>query len=214
MTAAWASPLQAQTGPFGHLHLPPEVVTTGSGEAIRFGLAPTAYEIRMPDGFRDRSSRAEEGIDRWYVPSLGMRCRRSTPESQALGFQSGESVELVIPRLESDPTAALAVFFDPRYWFRELTGRAVRQVPLRVSVDGGPPSATALQIHRTAYSVPRPQVHAYLPGRAVLERVAAGRTWTLQATGDEAAFAIEFPPGPEPVRAAAQGLLDICYPTG
>ena len=134
---------QAQTGPFGHLHAPPEVITSSTEEGIWFGLDPTEYVIRLPEGFQYRDSADEQGMDAWYVPSLRFHCRRSTPRSQELGFQSGMYVEIVIPRLESDPTAALAVALDPRYIFRELTGDAVREVSLQATIDGGPPSATS-----------------------------------------------------------------------
>ena len=210
-----AASAQAQTGPFGHLHSPPEVVTSRSEEGIWFSLDPTEYTIRLPEGFQDRDNAEEQGVAPRYVPGLSFHCRRSTARSQELGFSSGMYVEIVIPRMEDDPTAALAVVLvDLRYWYYELTGQGVREVALEISIDGGPTSATALLIHRTDYSAPRPQLHAYLPERAVLENVAAGRSWTLEARGEEAAFTMQFAPGPEPVRAAAQGLLEICAPVG
>ena len=213
--ALTACPATAQDTPFGHLHAPPEVIASGSEEAIWFGLDPTDYVIRLPAGFRNRDSAARSERDPRYEPRLGIHCRRSASDSEALGFRSGLHVEIVIPRMTDDPTASLAVrLLDPRYWYYELTGQAVREVPLEVSVDGGPASAAHLRIHRTDYSAPRPALYAYLPERAVLERVAAGLHWTLEAVGEEAAFTMRFPPGPEPVRAAAQGVLEICLEGG
>lgn len=211
---ATTSPAAAQGAPFGSLHAPPDVVTSASEEAIWFGLDPTAYMIRLPEGFQARNSAAEEGLNPGYVPSVGIHCRRATPGSEEADWQRGLYVEIVIPRMEDDPTAALAMAFDPRYWLRELTGEAVREVPLQVAVDGGPPTATNLRIHRTDYSAPRPHLYAYLPERQVLERVSRGRPWTLEAVGEEAAFTMRFPPGPESVRAGAQRVLEICLEGG
>lgn len=212
LACLYAASAPGQAGPFGHLHAPPRVVASGSGEAIWFSLDPSTYVIRLPDGFQSRNSLTEGESDPVYKPGLSMHCRRSSPEAQERGFQSGEHVEIVIPRTRNDPTAALAVAFDPRYWIRELAGRSVREVPMDVSVNGGGRSATALRIHRTDYSAPRPRLYATLPERAILELVAEGRSWTLEAVGEEAAFSMLFAPGPPEVQAAARGLLEICVP--
>lgn len=209
-----ASPAAAQGAPFGLLHAPPDVVTSGSGAVIWFGLDPTAYVIRLPEGFQARDSAAEEGLNPGYAPSVGIHCRRESPGSEEAGLRSDLYVEIVIPRMKDDPTAALAIAFDPRYWLRELTGEALREVPLQVAVDGGPPTATNLRIRRTDYSVPRPHLHVYLPQPQVLERVSRGQPWTLEAVGEEAAFTMRFPPGPESVRAAARRVLEICLDDG
>ena len=214
LACLYAASAPGQAGPFGHLHAPPRVVTSGSGEAIWFSLDPSTYVIILPDGFQSRNSLTEGDSHPAYKPGLSMHCRRSSPEAEERGFESGEYVEIVIPRMRDDPTAALAVTFDPRYWIRELTGRSVREVPMDVSVNGGGRSAVALRIHRTDYSAPRPPLYAYLPERAILELVAEGRSWTLEAVGEDTAFSMLFPPGPPEVQAAARGLLEICVPPG
>ena len=116
--------------------------------------------------------------------------------------------------MPDDPTAAMAVTLDPRHWFRELRGRAVREVPMEVSVGGAPRFAAALRIQRTSYSAPRPHLYAYLPVRQVLESVADGRNWTLEASGEDAALTMRFSPASPEAQAAARGLLDICAPPG
>lgn len=54
-----------------------------------------------------------------------------------------------------------------------------------VSVIGGAGTQTALRIHRSDCSASRPQLCAYLPFRAVMERVSEGGTWTLAAISEE-----------------------------
>ena len=51
-----AKPALPRAEPFGGLHQPPEVTTSRNEEAVRVGLGPTAYTIRLPEGFEDRSS--------------------------------------------------------------------------------------------------------------------------------------------------------------
>ena len=83
----------------------------------------------------------------------------------------------MVPRLKGGPTAALAVvLIDLRYWLYELTGGAVWEVPMEVSVNGGAGAPTALRTHRTDCSAPRPQLYGYIPFRVVMERVSEGRT--------------------------------------
>ena len=81
-----AGPVMAQVGPFGHLHAPPRVVTSANEEAIWFGIDPSTFVIRLPDGFQSRNSRTEGESYPAHRPALSIHCRRSSPESQELGF--------------------------------------------------------------------------------------------------------------------------------
>ena len=206
--AVTADPAAAQGIPFAGLHAPPEVITSTSAEAVWFDVTPLAYAVRLPEAFQNRHKSAGDPWDPPYDPAIRVHCRRSSPESVELGFRSGTYVEVVIPRLADEPTASLV--FSPLFWLYELTGQAVLEVPMRATVNGGAPEPVSLRIHRTDYSASRPQLYARLPIRGVLESIAGGQAWTIEAIGEEAAFRLEIPAGTEAVRRAAQRVLNVC----
>ena len=80
-----------QAEPLLGLHHQSEVTTPHNGEAYWFGLGPTAYTIRLPEGFEDRSSETHAHLDVRNQPKLGLQCRRADRQSQELGFRSANT---------------------------------------------------------------------------------------------------------------------------
>ena len=197
----------AGAAPFDNLYLIDGVSTSRNGQWIVIGAHTVEYHAKVP-GYKEVVS-AKMGTNH-QLAHLTVECRTAPTSERAR--ESPPAGEFAFP---DHPDQRPYNWWDPRYWIYELTGKAVENLDVSVTLKIGEDASlwrtypAVLMRYRTDYSFVRLLLSVPLDGESVLAAFARAQPIHVEVSGADAAITASFPASPQLVP-AVRAMTEHC----